>query len=253
MVACGSDDSAGSNESATDDGKSSGEIQMENLEKQQEEEKAEAKVTDIQYYKWLDEAVDSETITVYAEIKNTGNANIDAGHAKITYLDSDGSVIAVNDAQISPRFLKGGSTGYISTEIEGGIDKYDDLDDIEIEVSPESFQDEEIVEFTTKDDNLNVDTWGQKSTKISVTGFLENESDIDFSEDDTSAIIGLYDEDGNFLAAESMYMGQEFSMDASGETSFEVGGGILPPEVGEKIDRAEVKAIGIENMDDYWW
>ncbi|HLR65699.1 MAG TPA: hypothetical protein VK105_00985, partial [Virgibacillus sp.] len=64
----------------------------------------------------------------------------------------------------------------------------------------------------------------------------------------------LYDKEDNFLAVESMYMDQEFSIDANGETSFEIGGGSpLPPEIREKVDRAEVKAIGIENMEDYWW
>lgn len=249
MTACGEQDA--SQESS--DSKESAEVE-DNEKSAEKEEKAEAEVTDIKYYQWLDESVDTETITVYAEIKNTSNTNIDTGRANITYLDSDGGVIAVNDSQISPRFLKEGSTGYISTEIEDGIEKYEDLDDVKIEVSPEPFQDAEIVEFTTKDEKLNVDTWGEESSKISVTGFFENESDINFTEDDTSAVIGMYDKDGNFLASESMYQGQDFSLDANGETSFEIAGGSpLPPEIGKKVDRAEVKAIGIENMDDHWW
>ena len=219
-----------------------------------EEEKAEAEVKAIKYYEWLEEAMDTQTITVYAEIENTGNTNIDAGWAKITYLDADGSVIAVNESQISPRFIKKGGTSYLSEEIEGDIEKYKDLDDVKIEVSPVPFLDAEIVEFTTRDEKLNIGTWGEKNAQISVTGFVENESDINFTEDDTSATIGLYDEDGEFLAAQSSSQGQGFSLDANGETSFEVAGGWpLPPEIGEKVERAEVKANGIENMDDYWW
>lgn len=76
---------------------------------------------------------------------------------------------------------------------------------------------------------------------------------MNLSVEDTSAIIGLYDKDDNFLAAEGMYVDQEFSIKANDETSFEIGGGSpLPPEL-KKVDHAEVKAIGIENMDDYRW
>ena len=219
-----------------------------------EENTVEAEVKTIKYYEWLEEATGNETITVYAEIENTGDTNIDAGSAKITYLDADGGVIAVNESQISPRFIKAGSTGYVSANIEGDIDQYEDLGDVEIEVTPKPFLDAEIVEFTTKDEKLNVGIWREESAKISVTGFFENESDTNFIEDDTTAIVGLYDKDDNFLAAESMYQGQGFSLDPNGETSFEVAGGSpLPPEVGKEVDRAEVKAIGIENMEDYWW
>lgn len=215
-------------------------------------EEAKAEVASVKYYKWLDEAVDSETITVYAEIKNTGDTDIYAGYAKLTFLDTNGKVISATSegGQIAPRIIKAGSVGYVSTEVHDDISKYEDLDKVEIEVSPETSQ-AEVIEFKTKDTNLNVGKWREENSKVSVTGFLENESDVDFSKDDTSAIIGLYDEDDNFLAAESMYIDQEFSIDAKGETSFEVGGGSpLPSVVGEKIKRAEVKAIGIENIDD---
>jgi len=246
IAACGNEDASSNAENNNND---------DQYQEGVEEEKTEVEVTDVKYYKWIDEAVDSETITMYAEIKNTGDADVDAGYANLTFLDSAGNVISVQgDEQVSPRFMKKDSIGYISAEVENDIDKYDDLDKIEIEVSPEPFQDAEIVELKTKDTNLNVDNWGQEDSKISVTGFFENESNINFNEDDTSAIIGLYDKEDNFLAVESMYMDQEFSIDANGETSFEIGGGSpLPPEIREKVDRAEVKAIGIENMEDYWW
>lgn len=258
LVACGNDktNQPEEDENHPDDGKTSAEIQEEIMTEQEDisEEKAEVEVLDIKYYKWIDESVDEETITVYAAIKNTSNTSIDAGMVNVTYLDSNGSVISVNESQISPRFLNEGSTGYVSTEIEDDIDMFDDLDEVEVEVSPEPFQDAEIVEFTTKDEKLNVGTWGEDNSKTSVTGFLKNESDTNFAEDDTSAVIGLYDEDDNFIAAESMYQDQGFSIDANDETSFDIAGGSpLPPEIGEKVDRAEVKAIGIENMDDYWW
>lgn len=51
-----------------------------------------------------------------------------------------------------------------------------------------------------------------------------------------------------------MYSDQNFSLDANGETSFEIGGGSpLPSEVGENVDSVKVQAIGIEGMDNYWW
>src|SRR5699024_5908087 len=143
-------------------------------------------------------------------------ADIIAGDAKLTFLDTDGSVISSTSdgGQIKPGYIKKGGIGYVSAEVYDDISKYDDLDKVEIEVSPEAYQDE-IVEFKNKDTNLNVDKWGKESSSISVTGFLENESDIDFNDEETTAVIGLYDEDDNFLAAESMYMDQEFSIDAN--------------------------------------
>ncbi len=240
-------------DSESEDDKSSSQKQSEWMEGQTGLE-AQAEVTSIKFYKWLDESVGTETITVYAEIKNTSDTSIDAGRVNITYLDSGGGVIAVNDAQVSPRFINAGSTGYVSTEIEGSINDYEDLVDIQIEVSPEPFQDAEIVDFSTRDENLKIDTWGEESAKISVTGFFENDSDANFTEDDVSAVIVLYDAEDNFLASQTSHSDQSFSIDANDETSFEVGGGWpLPPEVGEKVDHTEVRAIGIENMDDYWW
>jgi len=250
MVACGQTEDETS--AAKDSEKQTlEETESENLSQsewmeQQEGVEAKAEVTDIKYYKWLDESVDTETITVYAEIKNTGDIDIMAGDAKLTFLDSDGSVVSATSdgGTITPEFIKKGSVGYVAMEVYDDISKYEDLDKVEIEISPLPYHGE-VVEFKTKDTNLNVGKWGDTNSEISVTGFFENESDIDFNNEETTAIMGLYDENDNFLAAESMYMGQEFSIDANNETSFEVGGGSpLPPEIGEKVDHAEVKAIG---------
>lgn len=246
IAACGSDNASGDTENTNNDNET---------EEDSEEEKAKAEVTDSKYYKWLDESVDSETITVYAEVKNTGNIDIKTGNAKMTFLDSNGSVISSTSdgGIIKPGFLKKGEIGFVAAEVYDDISKYDDLDNVEIELSPEPFRDAEIVDLKVKDTKLNIDKWRSDNSKINVTGFLKNESDINLNNDDTTAIMGLYDEDENFLAAEAMYQGQEFSIEANGEASFEVGGGPLPPEVGEEVDHAKVKAIGIENMDDYWW
>lgn len=259
LVACGSNDNGNEfDEEAFDEefGDELEELYEDNNEENMEEEKLEvdAEVTDINYYDWIDEAVDEETITVYAEVKNTNDVAISVESADVTYLDSDGGVIAVNDATVSPKFLNSGSVGYVSAEIEDDIDRFEDLNDVEIEVSPEAFDETDVVELTTKDDDLKIETWGNETSKISVTGYFENDSDVNLSEEDTNAIIGLYDEDDNFLAAEGMYVDQKFSIEANDETSFEIGGGSpLPPELKEKVDHAEVKAIGIENMDDYSW
>lgn len=224
------------------------------VDEMDELEEVEAEVKEVKYYKWLDEAVDEETITVYAEIENTNEIGISVDYVELTYLDSEGSVIAVNEAYVSPTFLNKGNIGYVATEIEDEIERFDDLEEVEINASATPADEIDIIDFKVKDDNLNVESWGQDSTKISVTGFFENESDISFDEEETEAIIGLYDEDDNFLAAEMLYSEQEFSIDANDETSFEIGGGSpLPPEVGEKIDHAEVKAVGDNSMDEDSW
>lgn len=216
-------------------------------------QKVEAKVIDSKYYRWTDESVDTETITVYAEVKNTGDTDIRPGDAKLTFLDTNGRVISsTSDERISPSFLKKGATGYISAEIEGDVEKYKDLDEVDFELSPEPFK-EGIVEFDSEDTNLNIEVWGETNASISMTGFLINDSDIDFNNDETSATLGFYDKDNNFLASQSMFSGQNFKLDAKGKTSFDIAGGSpLPPEVGKKVDHAEVKAIGVENMDEIY-
>jgi len=253
MVACDGQETEDIEEPHPDDGKTSAEIQEEIMAEQDDiPSEITTEVLDVKYYNWLDESVDEETITVYAEIENTSNISIHVDSVDVTYLDSDGSVIAVNEAYVSPGYLKEGSIGYLATEIEDDIERFKDLDEVDIEVMAMPFTDGEVVELDVIDNKLNVDTWGEKSAKVSVTGFLKNESDISFDEEETNAMIGLYDKDNNFLAAELMYSDQEFSVDAGKETSFEFGGGSpLPPAVREKTDHAEVNAIGIQNEEEY--
>src|SRR5699024_7212762 len=132
------------------------------------------------------------------------------------------------------------------------IERFKDLAEVDIDVMAMPFTDGEVVELDVIDNKLNVDTWGEKRAKVSVTGFLKNESDISFEEEETNAMIGLYDKDNNFLAAELMYSEQEISVDACKETSFEFGGGSqLPPALRDKTDHAEVNAIGIQNEEEY--
>lgn len=103
LAACGDDAATEENSNnPPEEEKSSGEIQSENLE---ELEEVNAEVTSIEYYQWLDPAIDTETITVYAEIRNTSDVPIDVVGANLTYLDTDGGVIAVNESQVRPRFL----------------------------------------------------------------------------------------------------------------------------------------------------
>ncbi|MFD1066639.1 membrane lipoprotein lipid attachment site-containing protein [Oceanobacillus locisalsi] len=253
LAACSENDADSNNasdEPNQDVEKSSAEIQMENLEEQE----ATAEVNAIEHYQYMDEAISTETIAVYAEIENTSETVVDAGRADITYLDSDGGVISVGDSSITPSYLNPGEVGYVSTEIEGSIDEYENLEEIEIELSPMPVSKTEVVDFSTRDENFKVDTWGKESADISVTGFLENDTDIDFTEDDTTGAIGIYDSDDNFIAAESIYMDQNYSLGANGETSFEFGGGTsLPPIIKDNADHANVRAVGIEGMDDVQW
>jgi|GEM_PF-7094447 len=247
LTACNSDQEK--NESDENNQQSASSNEFEN------QDKAEASVNKVTYYKWNDEAVDEETITAYAEIKNTSDIPIDAGKAKVTFLDSNGNVISVlGDERISPRYINKGELGYISAEIESDIEEFNDLDKIEVEVSPEPFYGSEIIELNTEELKVNKGTWGQKSTKIGAVGFLRNNSEIDFTKDETSAAIAAYDKDDNFLAVETIYIDQDFSIDAKSKTSVELGGGSpLPPEVGEKFDHGKVKAIGIQGMDEFSW
>ena len=222
-------------------------------ESRDDKEPAEAEVVDIIHYKWFNDSIEQETITVYAEIKNTSDTDIDGGVVDLTYLDSKGNVIAENISQIVPFFLKEGGTGYISSEAEGDMGDYKDLAEVKIEASPVVFQETEIVEFTIKDQILDVSTWeeGGDNTQVYVSGLIENKSDLNFNEKETMAIVGLYDKADKFVGVSGMYSYQAISVKANASTSFEIGGEPLPPEMGQKADYAKVEAVGTKNMGDY--
>ena len=254
LVACGTDDKESSDEKNLE-GKSSAEIQQENLDNLPDPTDAEmeTKIKSVKHYKWLDESLDQETITVYAEVENTGDISIKLDEVKITYLDKDGSVISSSsdEGPALPEYIEKGDTGYIRAEIEGDVDDYDNLDKIDIELSPK-LTDEEIVKLKPKKTKENIDTWSDTNTRVGMTGFLENDSDIDLNKEEINAAVGVYDKNDELIAVESFYDGQEISIDAKSESSFEFGNGMpLPPEVKEKADHLELKAIGVSGEDFY--
>lgn len=236
------------------DGKSSAEKQQDWVDKQKQQTKA--KVIDSKYYKWKDESVGEKVMNVYAEIKNTGETTIDAGDAKVTFLDSDGSVISSTseDGDVMPVTIKKGDTGYVSMDIDDP-DEYKDLDKVKVKLSPKPAQDDgDPTNLKAKNVNMKkLDNWG-KNSAVKVTGFLENNSDNDFDKESTEVVAGLYDKDDNFLAAQSVYQGQEVSVDANDESSFEVGDGVpLPSEVVSNVDHVKVVATGTDYGDDEDW
>src|SRR5699024_9978205 len=254
LVACGANDNETSSEKDLK-GKSSAEIQQENLDNlpNETESKIETKIKSIKHYKWLDESLDQETITVYAEVENTGDTSVILNDVKITYLDKDGSVIssASDEGPSLPGYLEEGDTGYISAEIEGDVEEYSDLDKIDIELAPEP-TDKKIVKLNPKKTKENIGTWSDTNSSVGITGFLENESNIKFDKEEIDAAIGIYDKNDELIAVESFYDGQEISIDAKDESSFEFGNGIpLPPEIKEKADYFKLKAIGVSGEDFY--
>lgn len=208
-------------------------------------------LVDYTYYEWTDQSVGEETITVYAEVKNTSEVDVAPGYVDVTYLDSEDSVISVNEAFMLPSYIKAGGTGYLSTEIEDDISEFNDLDDIQFEFFPESAEDELVFELDVKKQELKFDDFGEDGTAISVVGFIENDTDMDFGKDDTAAVVGLYDSEDNFVAVEEMYSDQGISVEADNETSFKLGSGSpLPNELADLVDHAKVTSIAYENNDE---
>lgn len=211
------------------------------------EEKQETKVevTDSVFYKWNDKSVGGmESITFYAKIKNTGDTVVDVMDSKLTYLNSNGSVIGTlngSDLFISifPAVIAPGQSSYAAINIDGG-EEFKDLKDVTLEVKPVE------IGATIKDlktDKVNVvksDEWGGT---VGVTGFIKNDTDI--AAETVQLAAALYDKDNKFLGALLPGSDQSFTVPVKEQTSFDIGVPSFPSEQVKNVDHAEVTSTSV--------
>lgn len=206
-------------------------------------------VGNVKYYEWIDESTDDEKLTVYAEITNKSNVNVEVDQASVAYMDADDEILAVEGEFVSQDYLLPNQTVYVVSETDDPT-IISELNEIEVNPSYIEAADIEITEFKISDDNMKVDTWRDNNSKISVTGSITNESEIDFDEDEITISLGLYDEDDNLIGTENVYSDQTFALKANEERKFEFGGGSpLPDEIKDKIERIEVTVVGVQQED----
>lgn len=203
----------------------------------------------VKHYEWIDQSTDDEKITVYAELINKSDVNVEIDLASVSYMDAKEDILAVEGEYVTPNYLQPNETAYLISETDDPT-VISELSEIEVNPSYIEAPDVEITKFKVNDESMKVDTWSDNNSKISVTGSIANESDIDFGEDDINVSLGLYDEDDNLIGVESIYSDQALALKANEERKFEFGGGgPLPDEIKDKIKRIEVTVVGVK--EDY--
>lgn len=214
----------------------------------QEKEKQDVSVEvgSVKHYNWTDQSTDDDKVTVYAEIINNSDVTVVTDLVNVTYKDSEDGVLAVEGVSPSYDYLKPGDKTYIISENDEP-EVLENFSDIEVNASFVDASDTDIVEFSISDEKMKVDIWGESNSKVGITGYIQNNSDTDFSDDEIYVSIGLYDKDSNLIGVENVYVGQDIKLDANEKRGFEFGGGsYLPDEIKDEIDHIEINSIGIK-------
>lgn len=203
-------------------------------------------VTEQKHYIWEDESIGGmEQINTYAIIENTGDTVVDVSQTKANFMNSDGSIITVTQANsmyrnISPSIIGPGESAYLSMK-DDYTDEYKDLESINIEVTPiEVNFDVNILEAHTPNVVVS-DDWGGS---ISVTGFLKNNEDSEVADVDAATV--FYNAEGEYMGSMVLGVDQYTNMQPNSETSIQFGVPSFPSELVNEVDRAEIKAIGYD-------
>ncbi len=236
LSACGESDKIIKDESTNNESSQEDEVKEELL----------VEVGSVKYYEWIDESTDDKKLTVYAELTNKSDVNVEIDLASVAYMGSDDEVLAAESEFASQDYLLPNQTVYLTSETDDQ-NVINELSEVEVNPSYIDASDVEITEFKISDENIKVGAWSDNNSQISVTGSIKNESDIDFEEDEITISMGLYDEEDNLIGVENIYSDQIFALKKNEERKFEFGGGgPLPDEIKDKIDHIKISAIGIK-------
>lgn len=265
-AACGENESSANENDAVND---SGQVEQTGDDQSApEKEEVSVEIEDQFFKRFTDGGTGMESVGVYAELKNTGDVPADVPYVEATLYDKDDNVLSVSDAQqtlaegslLSPTTIEPDSSSYIALKMDYE-EKFDDLDhiDIDYEADPayeDGYESLDVDKVNVMGEADKYDDMGKERddfdenpiSDMDITLILKNTYDEDLNHE---VGIGLYDKDDELIGTmiDLDYVDVDYSIEANSDKNVEVTGS-LPVDI-DKVDHAEVEAIGVENTEDY--